>query len=199
MIGRFPADLDALGARGGPRAHPRRRPRDRRPRTSACSRRGSRGARRPAPSATAPSDPLSPDSSIWLHRLVHVRVAAVHVSRQRTDFEPRSWARLRPIRACHVAPGMHWHERDRCARTTGAMTDRLPDRGHDPDDPGRARLVARERAAARRGRLRGRLVVGPLHGPGRRTVPVVEGWTILSMAAASDGAGSPSGRSWSTS
>ena len=28
LIGRFPADLDALGARDGARAHPRRRPHD---------------------------------------------------------------------------------------------------------------------------------------------------------------------------
>ena len=41
LIGRFPADLDALGARRRPRPDPRRRPRDRRPRTSGCSRRGS--------------------------------------------------------------------------------------------------------------------------------------------------------------
>ena len=40
LIGRFPADLDALGARAALGADPRRRPRDRRPRTSACSRRG---------------------------------------------------------------------------------------------------------------------------------------------------------------
>ena len=42
MIGRFPADLDALGARGGAGVHARRRPRYRRPRTSGCSRRGCR-------------------------------------------------------------------------------------------------------------------------------------------------------------
>ena len=53
LIGRFPADLDALGARGRARPDARRRPRDRRARTSACSRPGCerRGAR-----ATRPAD-----------------------------------------------------------------------------------------------------------------------------------------------
>ena len=39
LIGRFPADLDALGALDALGPDPRRRPRDRRPRTSGCSRR----------------------------------------------------------------------------------------------------------------------------------------------------------------
>ena len=41
------------------------------------------------------------------------------------------------------------------------------DRRLAPDDPRRARLVARECPAARRGRLRRALGLGPLHGPGR--------------------------------
>ena len=124
LIGRFPADLDALGARAALGADPRRRPRDGATRTSACSRPGSDGRRRPG---------------------------------------------------------------------------RAADRGLPPDDPRRARLVARERPAPRRGRLRRPVGLGPLHGQGR---PDRAGRRELDDPV--DGRrghqrGSPSGRSCSTS
>ena len=52
------------------------------------------------------------------------------------------------------------------------------------DDPGGTRLVARERPATRRGRLCRGLGWDHFMGKGDLTVPVVECWTALSMAAA---------------
>ena len=53
------------------------------------------------------------------------------------------------------------------ARAAGAAADRRL----LSDDPGRTRLVAGERPPPGRGRLRGRLGLGPLHGPGRQDGP----------------------------
>ena len=82
-------------------------------------------------------------------------------------------ARTRPAAtATRSRPRTSACSRPGCERGRWPVRWRRPaDRRHAPDDPGRARLVARERPAARRGRLRGRLGVGPLHGPGRPDRP----------------------------
>ena len=118
MIGRFPADLDALGARRRS-STPGRRPRD-----------------------VARGHPP-------------VRDGAVGVVRD----------------AVPAPPGA---ERDPA----------VLDRDRPPRDPRGTRLVARERGSPGRGRLCRTVVLGSLHGPGDLTVPVVESWTILAMAAA---------------
>ena len=82
---------------------------------------------------------------------------------------PRADARRRP----------HDRGRGRPAVRDGALAGggrasvaaATPDRRLPAHDPGRARLVARERASPRRGRLRRAVVLGPLHGPGRADGP----------------------------
>ena len=55
--------------------------------------------------------------------------------------------------------------------TAGPRAGTPPDQRLPAHDPGRADLVARERAAPRRGRLRGPVGLGPLHRPGRPDGP----------------------------
>ena len=103
-----------------------------------------------------------PDGRARPHRPVPGRSRRARRARcARTD------ARRRPRDLARGHPAV----RDGAVSVAAAASARLADRRLPAHDPGRAGLVARERAAARCGRLRRRLGVGPLHRPGRPDGP----------------------------
>ena len=186
MIGRFPADLDALGARGAARVHPRRRPRDRRPRTSACSRRGSErdrpptGGRRCRSGSRCGSIRAEPrlvarERAAARRRRLRGRLGAGTTSSARAIGRCRSSragrsSRWRPARRSRVTVGPFvLNVMNRHPAVLARMALDAPDRERRPADP---RDRDRRRAEGARG-LRHRVPeaterVGPARGGGRR-------------------------------